>query len=61
MGHSGQLQEVIVNLIQDAMDSVADDRRVLQVRTKYTGGDAISVEIEDAGPGIDSKKSDKHI
>jgi signal transduction histidine kinase len=61
MGHTGQLQEVIVNLIQnavDAMDSVDDDRRVLQVRTKYNGGEAISVEIEDTGPGIEPKKSD---
>jgi signal transduction histidine kinase len=61
IGHSGQLQEVIVNLIQnavDAMDSVDDDRRILQVRTKYNGGDAIGVEIEDTGPGIDPKKAD---
>ena len=61
VGQSGQLQEVIVNLIQnsiDAMGSVDNDRRVLQVRTKYNGGDAIIVEIEDTGPGIDPKKSD---
>src|SRR6516164_8903049 len=35
MGHSGQLQEVIVNLIQnaiEAMDTVENDRRVLQLR-----------------------------
>ena len=59
-GNSGQLQEVIVNLIQnaiDAMDAVDDDRRVLQVRTEHNGGDAISIEIEDTGPGIDPKKS----
>jgi signal transduction histidine kinase len=60
MGHNGQLQEVIVNLIQnavDAMDSTDTDRRVLQVRTEHNG-DAVSVEIEDTGPGIDPKKSD---
>jgi signal transduction histidine kinase len=60
MGQSGQLQEVIVNLIQnaiDAMDLVDDAHRVLQVRTKFDGGDAISVEIEDTGSGIDPKKS----
>ena len=60
VGHNGQLQEVIVNLIQnavDAMDSTDTDRRVLQVRTEHNG-DAISVEIEDTGPGIDPKKSD---
>jgi signal transduction histidine kinase len=62
MGHSGQLQEVIVNLIQnaiDAMDMVDDAHRVLKVRTKLDGGDAISVEIEDTGPGIDPKQSDE--
>ncbi len=61
MGHSGQLQQVIVNLIQnaiDAMDSVDSDRRVLQVTTEHNDG-AISITIEDSGPGIDPKKSDK--
>ena len=59
MGHSGQLQEVIVNLIQnavDAMDSTDTDRRVLKLRTEYNG-DAVSVDIVDTGPGIDPKKS----
>src|SRR6516162_2675478 len=62
MGHSGQLQQVIVNLIQnaiDAMDSVDKDRRVLQVRTEHNGHDAISITVEDSGPGIDPKKSDE--
>jgi signal transduction histidine kinase len=61
MGHSGQLQQVIVNLIQnaiDAMDSVDSDRRVLQVRTERNNGDAISITMEDTGPGIDPKKTD---
>lgn len=61
MGHSGQLQQVIINLIQnaiDAMDLVDSDGRVLQVRTEDNGGDAISITIEDTGPGIDPKKSD---
>jgi signal transduction histidine kinase len=60
MGHIGQLQEVMVNLMQnavDAMDSVDNDRRVLQIRTENMS-DAISVEIEDTGPGIDPKNSD---
>jgi signal transduction histidine kinase len=60
MGHSGQLQEVIVNLIQnavDAMDSVDNDGRVMQVRTEHRG-DAVNVEIEDTGPGIDPKQTD---
>ena len=62
MGHSGQLQQVIVNLIQnaiDAMNSVDSDHRVLQVRTEHSGDDAISITVEDTGPGIDPKKSDE--
>ena len=60
MGHSGQLQEVLVNLIQnavDAMDTIENDSRLLKVRTERNGSDAISIEIEDTGPGIDPKKS----
>jgi signal transduction histidine kinase len=60
MGHGGQLQEVVVNLIQnaiDAMDAVDNGSRVLTVRTERNGNDAISIEIEDSGPGIDPKKS----
>jgi signal transduction histidine kinase len=61
IGHSGQLHQVIVNLIQnaiDAMESIERDRRVLQVSTEYTGGDAIAITIEDTGLGIDPKKSE---
>jgi signal transduction histidine kinase len=61
MGHSGQLQQVVVNLIQnaiDAMGSIDKDRRVLQVSTEHNGAKAVSVTIEDTGPGIDPKKTD---
>ncbi len=60
-GHSGQLQEVLVNLIQnaiDAMDTVDDDRRILGVKTDYKGDSAIYLEIADTGPGIEPKKVD---
>jgi C4-dicarboxylate-specific signal transduction histidine kinase len=57
MGHRGQLQEVIINLIHnavDAMDSV-DGHRALKVRTEPSAGDAIAVAVEDTGPGFGSK------
>jgi signal transduction histidine kinase len=61
VGNRGQLQEVLVNLIQnaiDAMDMVDDDHRMLGVKTEYNGNNAICIEIADTGPGIDTKKAD---
>jgi len=60
-GHSGQLQEVMLNLVRnaiDAMDSITDRARVLRVRTECDGREAIVVSVEDSGPGIDPKKVD---
>jgi PAS domain S-box-containing protein len=55
-GHRNQLRQVIFNLIHNAiesMDNTMDRRRVLRVTTKSEGPDAITVEVEDSGPGID--------
>jgi signal transduction histidine kinase len=60
MGHKGQLQEVIINLVHnaiEAMDSV-DRLRVLKIRTELNAGDAITVAVEDTGPGLSSEKAD---
>jgi signal transduction histidine kinase len=58
-GHSGQMQEVILNLVHnaiEAMDTISDNRRLLQLRTEHHGGGAIAVTIRDSGPGIDPEK-----
>jgi signal transduction histidine kinase len=55
MGHMGQLQEVLVNLLQNAMEAmtaVKAGRRRLWLRTERHGDDAIIVEVKDSGPGI---------
>ena len=60
-GHKGQLQEVFINLVRnaiEAMDALKDDPRILQVSAEPHGGNAILVAVEDSGPGIDPKKLD---
>ncbi len=58
-GHRGQLREVVINLVRnaiEAMDATNDRSRVLRVRTELRGRDAIAVAVEDSGPGIDPQK-----
>ena len=59
-GHRGQLQEVFINLVRnaiEAMDTVKDGRRTLQVTAKRHGDDVV-VQVEDSGPGIDPRQMD---
>jgi signal transduction histidine kinase len=61
MGHRGQLQEVFINLVRnaiEAMDALKDDRRILQVRAERHSGNTVRVAVEDSGPGIDPKRLD---
>jgi len=55
LGHKGQLQEVLLNIIQnaiDAMDSVTDRPRTLRVTTGSHARDRVTLSIEDSGVGI---------
>jgi signal transduction histidine kinase len=59
IGSKAQLQEVVLNLIHnaiEAMASVNDVDRALKVRTKLDGGKSIVLEIEDSGHGIDPER-----
>jgi signal transduction histidine kinase len=55
------LQEVLINLIHnaiEAMDAIRDGDRTLQVKTARQGDDAILLAVEDSGPGVDPKKAE---
>jgi signal transduction histidine kinase len=64
IGHRGQLQEVLVNLIRNAIEAMDADihadeesRRVLRVSSQPHGTNKVIVAVEDSGPGIDPKHS----
>jgi signal transduction histidine kinase len=55
-GYRAQLEEVIVNLVNnaaEAMDTTTTRSRLLTIETALRRRDSICMEIEDSGPGID--------
>jgi signal transduction histidine kinase len=55
-GDRVQLQQVILNLILnaiEAMGSVEERARMLSIKTEQTGPEGILVAVNDSGPGID--------
>jgi len=57
--HNGQLREVILNLMQnaiDAMKAVSNRRRILSITTGHHGNEAIVISVEDTGLGIEPEK-----
>src|SRR5262245_8722575 len=54
-GDSVQLQQVVLNLLLNAMEAMAEcagDRRAITVRTESTEGEAVHVSVRDAGTGF---------
>jgi len=58
-GNEVQLQQVILNLITNAIESMHSvEHRVLRVRSEPGGPDEVHVSIEDTGAGIDHSNLD---
>jgi len=60
-GNKSQLQEVISNLIFnaiEAMETASDRSRVLLVRSELRNHKTVAVVIKDSGPGIDKDRID---
>ena len=56
VGHKAQLREVLVNIVQNAIDALAplaDRARTLRIRTGYGQRNRISILVEDSGVGIE--------
>ena len=54
LGHKGQLQEVVTNLIHNAVDAMNSEvgPRALIVRTERVANNKIAIAVEDTGPGV---------
>ena len=57
-----QLQQVVMNLVTNAMDAmepIVDRQKLLRVESAIKDGDIVVVAIEDSGTGIDADKVDR--
>jgi signal transduction histidine kinase len=61
MGNRVQLQQVLLNLIANAIDAMAakDEPRILSVRSEPHQGDRIVVSVADTGTGIRSQDAER--
>ena len=59
-GQRGQLQEVMVNLIHNAVEAMAsaDGQRILNIRTDRTAAGGAAIAVEDTGPGISPENAE---
>jgi signal transduction histidine kinase len=60
-GNRSQLQEVVSNLLVNAVEAMAttsDRNRVLRVRTERRDRNTAAVLVQDSGPGIDKERLD---
>jgi signal transduction histidine kinase len=60
-GNRVQLQQVLLNLIMNAVDAMAakDEPRILTVKSKLCEGDRVVISVADTGAGIQSQDIDR--
>jgi signal transduction histidine kinase len=58
--HKGQLQEVVINLLQNSIDAMetVERARLLRIQTERRGQDAVGISMQDSGKGIDARMID---
>jgi len=61
IGNRVQLQQVLLNLIVNAVDAMAakDEPRILSVKSEASEGDRVIVSVGDTGPGIRAQDADR--
>ena len=59
LGHRGQLQEVVSNLLNNAIEALdsVDGPRVVKITAARSGGEDVAVTVEDSGRGLDPEKA----
>ena len=60
--HKGQLQQVILNIVTNAIDSmrtINDRVRMLRVRSRPFDSNGVAVSVQDSGTGFDPQKVDR--
>src|SRR5262245_36460938 len=60
-GNRVQLQQVLLNLIMNAIDAMAakDEPRILTVKSEVCEADRVIVSVADTGPGVSTQHSDR--
>ncbi len=60
-GNRIQLQQVLLNLVMNAIDAMAakDEPRILSVKLDVDGGERVTVSVADTGAGISSQDADR--
>jgi two-component system, LuxR family, sensor kinase FixL len=64
MGDRAQLQQVVINLVRNALealgtDATRSDASEVVVTTRSIPGDSVEIAVTDNGPGVDAKVADR--